>query len=72
MQESDIDIGKVVTYCPNLVLLKGFFRVFEVPPGKFIKLKIIELHMPNAETFSWFFANCPCLEEAKVSIIISS
>lgn len=41
-----------------------------MPVGQFTKLKIIELHMPTAETINWFFENCPCLEEAKVILFI--
>lgn len=65
-QEADIDVARVVENCPNLLVLKGYLHVFEIPFGKFTKLKSIELHMPTVETINWFFDNCPCLEEAKL------
>ncbi|KAF0766196.1 Uncharacterized protein FWK35_00011484 [Aphis craccivora] len=65
-QEADIDVAKLLASCPNLLVLKGFLHIFEMPVGKFSKLKSIELHMPTVETINWFFENCPCLEEAKL------
>lgn len=59
-------MAKLLASCPNLLTLKGFLHIFEMPVGQFSKLKSIELHMPTAETINWFFENCPCLEEAKV------
>jgi len=59
-------VAKLLASCPNLLMLKGFLHIFEMPVGKFTKLKSIELHMPTVETINWFFENCPSLEEAKV------
>jgi hypothetical protein len=59
-------VAKLLASCPNLLVLKGFLHIFEMPVGKFTKLKSIELHMPTVETINWFFENSPCLEEAKV------
>lgn len=63
-------MAKLLESCPNLLVLKGFLHIFETPNGKFTKLKSIELHMPTAETISWFFENCPRLEEAKVRFVV--
>lgn len=59
-------MAKLLVSCPNLLVLKGYLHIFEVPTGQFTKLRSIELHMPTVETIKWFFENCPCLEEAKV------
>jgi len=65
-QEADVDVAKLLVNCPNLLVLKGYLHIFEMPVGQFTKLRSIELHMPTIETINWFFENCPCLEEAKL------
>ncbi|VVC38016.1 Hypothetical protein CINCED_3A006974 [Cinara cedri] len=65
-QETGIDVDKLLTICPNLLVLKGSLDIYNMPVDQFTKLKSIELRNSTIDAIDWIFENCPCLEEARL------